>query len=109
MDTLINKNYASFNYLSRYVDTPYYYDTLTGRDVYGIGTNLKNNTEFVSHKVKNNDTLEALALKYYNNPMFWWVIAYFNDIPDAFMHLSERYTILKIPSIASVEFGRINK
>lgn len=109
MDTLQNKKYAEFNYLSRYIDIPYYYDTLTDRQVCGIGTNLKNDTEFVSHKVANNDTLHNLALKYYNNPMYWWIIAYFNDIPDAFMKLSDKYLTLKIPSISSVEFGRINK
>ena len=109
MDTLKNKNYASFDYLSRYTDTPYYYDTLKDKQIFGIGTNMKTNTEFVTHKVKNNDTLHNLSLKYYNNPTFWWVIAYFNDIQDPFKQLSDKYTTLKIPSIASIEFGRINK
>ena len=109
MDTLRSKQYASFNYLSRHINTPYYFDTLTGREVFGIGTNMKNNTEYFTHKVTSRDTLEALALKYYNNPTYWWVIAYFNDIPDAFIKLSAKYNTLKIPSISSVEFGRINK
>lgn len=109
MDTLKNKIYADFDYLSRYINTPYYYDTLKNREVYGIGTNLKTNTEFVTHKVKVNDTLHSLALKYYNNPTFWWVIAYFNDIQDSFKPIAEKYETLKIPNITSVEFGRINK
>ena len=67
MDTLKNKNYADFDYISRYTETPYYFDTLQGREVYGIGTNLKTNSEFVTHVVKSNDTLNSLALKYYNN------------------------------------------
>ena len=109
MDTLKNKNYESFNYLSRYTNIPYYYDTLKGREIFGIGTNLKNNTEFVTHKVASNDTLHSLALKYYNNPTFWWIIAYFNDIQDSFKPLKIKYETLKIPSISSIEFGRINK
>lgn len=109
MDTLKNKSYAEFDYLSRYINTPYYFDTLTNKEVFGIGTNMINTTEYYSHRVSNNDTLDNLALRYYNNPTFWWVIAYFNDIPDAFIKLSDRYAVLKIPSIASVEFGRINK
>ena len=104
MDTLKNKTYASFDYLSRYTNTPYYYDTLTDREVYGIGTNLKTNSEFVTHKVKSNDTLHSLALKYYNNPTFWWVIAYFNDIQDSFKPLKYKYDTLKIPSISSISF-----
>lgn len=109
MDTLKNKMYASFDYLSRYTNTPYYYDTLKDRQICGIGTNLKTTTEFVTHKVKSNDTLNSLALKYYNNPTFWWVIAYFNNIQDPFKPLRDKYTTLKIPSIASIEFGNINK
>ena len=108
MDTLKNKTYASFNYLSRYTNTPYYFDSLTGKEVFGIGTNLKTSTDFVTHVVKSNDTLNALALKYYNNPTFWWVIAYFNNIQDAFTPLKDKYTTLKIPSITGIEFGQVN-
>lgn len=109
MDTLKNKTYANFDYLSRYTNTPYYYDTLRDRHVYGIGTNIKTTTEFVTHIVRSNDTLSSLALKYYNNPTFWWVIAYFNDIQDPFKPLKNKYVTLKIPNISSIEFGRINK
>lgn len=109
MDTLKNKTYANFDYMSRYVDTPYFYDTIAGREIYGIGTNLKTNTEFVTHKLKSNDTLNSLALKYYNNPTFWWVIAYFNNIQDPFKPLRKKFETLKIPNITSVEFGRVNK
>lgn len=109
MDTLKNKTYESFNYLSRYTNIPYYYDTLADRDVYGIGTNLKTNTEFVTHEVKSNDTLNSLSLKYYNNPTFWWVIAYFNNIQDPFKPLRDKFKTIKIPSISSIEFGRVNQ
>lgn len=109
MDTLINKMYGNFDYLSRYLDVPYYYDTLTSREIYGIGTNLKTNAEYVTHKLRSNDTLESLALKYYNNPTFWWIIAYFNNIQDPFKPLRNTFETIRIPSISSVEFGRINK
>ena len=109
MNTLKSKLYANFDYLSRYTNVPYYYDTLSGREIYGIGTNLKTSAEFVTHEVKSNDTLNSLALKYYNNPTFWWIIAYFNDIQDAFKPLRVKYKTLKIPNISNIEFGRINK
>ena len=51
MDTLKNKVYAKFDYLSRYTNVPYYYDTITGKEIFGIGTNVRNNTEFVTHKI----------------------------------------------------------
>ena len=109
MDTLKNKNYAKFDYLCRYTDVPYFFDTLKSREIFGIGTNLKRSAEFVTHRVTRNDTLHSLALKYYNNPTFWWIIAYFNDIQDAFKPLAVKYETLKIPNISNIEFGRVNK
>jgi hypothetical protein len=108
MDTLKNKMYAKYEYLSRYTNLPYYYDTLSGRNIYGIGTNLKTTTEFVTHKVRSNDTLNSLSLKYYNNPTYWWVIAYFNNVQDAFKPLTDKYETLKIPNITGIEFGKVN-
>lgn len=72
MDTLKNKTYESYNYLNRYTDVPYYYDTIAGRYVYGIGSQVvKEGVQYVSHKVLGSDTLEYLALKYYGNPLYW--------------------------------------
>ena len=108
MDTLKNKIYESYDYLSRYTSVPYYFDTLSQREIYGIGTNLQKDSPYVAHKVLEEDTLHSLALQYYNNPTYWWVIAYFNDIQDSFVSLKDNYSILKIPNIASITFGRIN-
>lgn len=108
MDTLKNKNYGSFDYTSRDASTPYYYDTLGEREVFGIGTSLRNDTTSVSHEVIEGDTLDSLALEYYNNPTYWWIIADFNHILDPFVNLYTKYKILQIPSISSIKFGRHN-
>ena len=102
MDTLKNKLYASYDYLSRYTTVPYYYDTIQDREIYGIGTNVYTDTEYVTHQVRSNDTLNSLALKYYNNPTFWWVIAYFNNIQDPFKPIARKYKTIRIPSISSI-------
>lgn len=104
MEKLTNKRYNSFDYTSRYTTVPYFYDTETHTDVYGIGTQMSSQTAFVSHLVRPEDTLDALALTYYNNPTYWWVIAYFNKITDPFIQLSTKFTTLKIPSISSIVF-----
>lgn len=104
MEKLINKKYINYDYTSRYTSSPVYYDTEAGKEIYGIGTNLSNQTPYVSHKVKPEDTLDALALTYYANPTYWWIIAYFNKITDPFIKLSEKFTIIQIPSISSIEF-----
>lgn len=109
MDTLTNKRYQQYDYTSRYTDVPYYYDTINGRDVYGIGSNLDKSSSWVGHQVKTEDTLDTLALKYYNNATFWWIIAFFNDIQDPFIHLSDKFEVIKIPSISSIEFGNERK
>lgn len=109
MDTLKKPEYISYDYTSRYTGVPIYFDTINQRQIYGIGTNLKTDTPVVSHKVSPRDTLHNLALKYYNNPTYWWIIANFNNIQDAFVNLIDRYSILQIPNIASIMFGRTNE
>jgi hypothetical protein len=107
MDTLKNKIYESYDYLSRYTQVPYYFDTLKQREVYGIGSNLLKDGPYVSHKVAPEDTLHSLSFQYYNNPTYWWVIAYFNDIGDSFGRLIDQFEIIKIPSISAITFGDI--
>jgi len=105
MDTLTKKIYTKYDRTCRETNIPQYYDTLNEKYILGLGSNMKKDTEYVTHKLKNGDTLDSLALKYYNNPTYWWVIAYFNDLQDAFVELTDKYSVIKIPSIASVKFG----
>jgi nucleoid-associated protein YgaU len=105
VEKLTNKRYNSFDYTCRYTTVPYFYDTEAQTDVYGIGTQMSSKTAFVSHQVKPEDTLDSLALTYYNNPTYWWIIAYFNKINDPFIKLSEKFSIIKIPSISSIVFA----
>lgn len=105
MDILKDKNYKSFDYTSRYSGVPFYYNTQDNKYMYGLGTNVKKDISFVIHNVSDTDTLDYLALKYYNNPSYYWIIAYFNDIQDCFIKLANHYKTIKIPSITSIEFG----
>jgi len=105
MDILKDKKYEVYSYTCRYTTVPYYYNTLDEKYVYGTGTPLSKETSYISHKVTQTDTLDSLALKYYNNPTLYWAIAYFNDIQDSFINLVDNYKTLKIPQIAGIEFG----
>lgn len=105
MDILKDKKYQVYGYTARYTHVPYYYNVLDEKYVYGVGSNLSKKTSYISHKLKETDTLESLALKYYNNPTLYWAIAYFNDIQDSFISLIDNYQTLKIPHIAGIEFG----
>lgn len=107
MDDLKNKMFNNFDYVCRYTSVPYFYNKRLEREWYGIGQQLLKTTAWVAHEVKPEDTLDTLALTYYNNPTYWWIIAYFNNIPDPFINLKEKFDILKIPSISSIEFGEL--
>lgn len=104
MEKLTNKKYPSYDYISRYTGVATYYDTQRNRSMSGIGEQMRKDAPFVSHEVSPEDTLDSLSLTYYNNPTYWWVIAYFNKITDPFINLSSKYSTLKIPSITSIEF-----
>ena len=105
MDDLKNKGYVKFDYLARYTGIPVYYNKRDDRELFGLSKNMIKKSSWVAHKVVPTDTLDKLALSYYNNPSYWWIIAYFNDIQDAFIKLSDKFTTLKIPDIRSLEFG----
>lgn len=107
MDVLKNKTYTSYDYISRYASVPNYYHVQDSRNINGIGNNLIKHNNFILHELTPTDTLDKLALKYYNNPTFWWIIAYFNDIQDAFINLRDFYTTLKIPQINDISFGEL--
>ena len=105
MDELKNKNYIQYDYISRYSSVPYYYNTKYKKELYGIGTSMKLDLNYILHEVRQEDTLDKIALKYYNNPTYWWVIAEFNTITDPTIRLIERYSTLRIPNISNIEFG----
>jgi hypothetical protein len=105
MDTLKNKRYLNYGYISRYSGVPYYYDTIRERDIMGIGKDLSKDTPSFTYEVKRGDTLDSIALKYYNNPTYWWIIAMFNDIQDSLIsELRDSYPILQIPNLGALIF-----
>lgn len=107
MDDLRNKKYIKFDYTSRYASTPTYYNIRDNKEITGVGKNVRKDIDCILHTVSSTDTLDKLALTYYNNPSYWWIIAYFNDIQDAFVHLSSHYKTLKIPSISNLVFEEL--
>jgi hypothetical protein len=106
MDILTNKTYQDYNYTCRYTSVPYFYNTVDEKYIYGIGTQLNTNTPYIIHQLKDTDTLDYLALKYYNNPTYYWIIAYFNNIIDVFEPLANSFDNIKIPTISSISFGK---
>lgn len=104
MDILKDKSYKQYSYVSRYSRFPYYYNTLDRKYMYGITSQLSKDTVYVIHKVKYSDTLDSLALQYYGSPDYFWIIAYFNNVQDSFMRLSDKFETIKIPSLTNISF-----
>lgn len=105
MNILNDKIYTEYNYLCRYTSVPHYFNTVDGRRENGIGSNMKKQTDCFLYKVQKDDTLDRIALEYYNNPSFWWILAYYNNIQDPFIPLQDQCSQLLIPAITGVEFG----
>ena len=106
MDCLKDKAIKSYDYTSRYSAFPYYYHTLDDKYIYGITSQLNEDTEYVLHTVVDTDTLDSLALKYYGRPDLFWVIADFNRIQDSYMVLFNNFKTIKIPSLSGIRFKR---
>ena len=103
MDVLKNKQYKSYDRLSRYSTIPFYYNTKTKQNVNGTAKHLNSNTDYILHVVKRNETYDSLALNYYNNPTYFWIICDFNRVLDPFTD-PEEGTELYIPIISNIEF-----
>lgn len=104
MDILTNKSRKYYNYTSRYSVVPYYYNPNDKKYIYGITSNLRDDTDYVIHYVKDIDNLDSLALKYYGSPDLYWVIADFNRIQDPYIRLADYYNYLYIPSLAGIRY-----
>lgn len=102
-NVLTSKQYKNYQKVSRYSSTPYFYNIVDKRFFYGTQKNLKDNTVHRIHRVVEGDTLDTLALYYYNNPTYFWIIADFNRIRDPFEPLTVGSHI-KIPTFSNIEF-----
>jgi hypothetical protein len=103
MGVLINKQYKDYQYFSRYQNIPYYFHTEDRKYISGTTTHINSNTPYVLHEVKINDTLDTLALHYYNNPTYFWIIADFNKIQNPYLKLDLGLK-LKIPIFNEITF-----
>ena len=105
MDILINKSYKKYDRVSRYNNFPYYYNVEDEKYIYGTTAYLDDTSAYTLHKVTKNDTLDSLALEYYGNPTFFWVIADFNRIQDPYDSI-ENMGYIKIPSFSGLTFKK---
>lgn len=104
MDVLRKKQYKQYDKLSRYQLIPIYYHILDERYVQGTPVNLYDDTPYVWHTVKQNDTYDNMSLYYYSNPVYYWIICDFNQIQNPF-DAPKPGTRLKIPTFSDIKFN----
>ncbi len=104
MDILTNKSKKFYTYTSRYSTLPYYYNTVDKKYIYGISKNLRDDTEYVLHVVKDIDTYDSLALQYYGRPDLFWVICDFNRVHDPYTKPIDQFNYLYIPTLSGIRY-----
>ncbi len=102
-DVLQNKSYKNYDYISRYSNVPFYYNTADGKYMFGTVSNLSDTTPFVLYETQAGDTYDSISLSFYNIPTLYWVICDFNRIHDCLEEIPIG-TILKIPSLGSLQY-----
>ena len=104
MSKLTEKSYKRYDRVSRYSPFPYYYHSVDNKYFYGVTAHLENkDTPFVAHTVKEEDTWDSLALYYYNNPTYYWVICDFNRVQDPFIEPTAG-SVIKIPTFSAINY-----
>ena len=110
MDILTNKSTKTSNYFSRYNGINTYMNTkdvlsrdkTTGKVAYKeqLATKawLDHDNEYSTYIVKEGDTYDSIALKYYNTPTYYWIICDFNRVLDSMKSLQVGST-LYIPTL----------
>lgn len=104
MIVLESKQFKDFDYFSRYQNVPYYFHKIDRKYIVGTSVAIDKNTPYILYKVKQGDTLDSIALNYYNNPTFYWIIADANNIQNPFIKLKVDSQI-KIPLFNEVKFN----
>ena len=103
-DSLKNKQYRTYDGVSRYSSFPFYYHEKDNKYIYGLTSHLDKNVSYVSHTIRQNDTLDNLSLTYYGRPDYYWIIADYNNIQDPYERLFGKYDKLLIPTFTSIYF-----
>ena len=102
-EILTDKSYKNYDYISRYENVPYYFNTLDKKYIYGTTYPMKKDASYLIHKVIRNETFDSISLTYYNTPLYYWVIMDYNDIQDPFTELIEGQELI-IPTLSAISF-----
>lgn len=100
---IIDSGKKTYSYLSRYAELNTYYNSIDKKRYYETSKRLsKDISSYNLYTVKQGDSLDSIALKYYNNPLYWWIIADINNIVDSLTLIKGKHLI--IPDLNQISF-----
>ena len=102
---LVDKSYLEYRKISRYSNFPYYFNKTDGKYVGGTTNNLDDNTEFIYYTVQAGDSYDSIALKYYDSPLYYWIICDFNRIEDC-LEKPKVGTRIKVPTFSALRYKK---
>lgn len=100
MEILQDRTAKSSEYYSRYNGTFYYYNTLDNKYQHETTKWLSHDNKVTKYVVKKDDTYDSIALYFYNNPTYYWIICDFNRILDP-IEAPTPGTLLYIPILGA--------
>lgn len=103
MEALSNKFRKVYDTLSRYSQSDSYYNKLFDKYITETGSHLRTDTSYTLYQVEPGDSFDSIALKFYDNPTYYWVLLEFNRLIDSFADPIPGL-FLKIPEISKIEF-----
>jgi nucleoid-associated protein YgaU len=106
MDILTNKTAKTSDYYSRYNGFYYYYNKLDNKNQMSTSRWLSRNNTYQTYIVQKGDTYDSIALWFYNNPTYYWIICDFNDIQNPFDEPIPN-SFIKIPVLSSIRYHEV--
>lgn len=100
MDILANKTVKTSKYFSRYNGINLYYNTHDKKYQLALKSWLKPDFEYTKYTVEDRDTWDYIALKFYNNPTYYWILCDANKIIDPMIE-PKKGDVIIIPSLGS--------
>mgnify|MGYP003296081297 CR=1 FL=1 len=105
MNYITNESPHATNHFSRYAgitEVTNLNDKIRGTSEYKrhlvMKTHLKKTDEFSIYTVEKGDTWDSIALKFYNNPTYYWIICDYNRIHNCMIE-PKVGEIIEIPTL----------
>lgn len=100
-DTIKKLGVVEYTYMSRMAGLETYNNIQDNTMLLGTYLPIKQSDSYFLYTAQQGDTLDSIALKNYGTPIYWWIIADYNDMLDCTQPILGM--TLKIPELTGVQ------